>query len=109
VPWRPYPLGLDDPAGRFAHRPPRADGTTWWSGAVYGTLGRPLSLLTRSWAAEDGPRGVNINELAPGPVRTTGTDAMGEGFEGHRRRARQAAAPDEIAAAAVYLSSEYGD
>ena len=50
-------------------------------GAVYGTSKRPLSLLIRSRVAEYGPRGVNVNELAPGRVRTPGTDAMGEGLD----------------------------
>jgi NAD(P)-dependent dehydrogenase (short-subunit alcohol dehydrogenase family) len=61
-------------AGLMAHLSRSVSGaaahTGLVGGAVYGTSKRPLSLLTRSWAAEYGPPGVNVNELAPGPVAT---------------------------------------
>jgi NAD(P)-dependent dehydrogenase (short-subunit alcohol dehydrogenase family) len=80
-------------------------------GAVYGASKAALSLLTKSWAAEYGPRGVNVNEVSPGPVETPGALAMGEGFEQIIATVpvKRAASPDEIAAAAVYLASEDAD
>ena len=80
-------------------------------GAIYGASKAGLSLLTKSWAAEYGPRGVNVNELAPGPVRTPGSDAMGEGFDQVIASipVKRAASPDEIAAAAVFLASDDAD
>ncbi|HEY7632612.1 MAG TPA: glucose 1-dehydrogenase [Thermoleophilaceae bacterium] len=80
-------------------------------GAVYGASKAGLSLLTKSWAAEYGPRGVNVNEISPGPVETPGALAMGEGFEQIIATVpvKRAASPDEIAAAAVYLASDDAD
>ena len=54
---------------------------------------------------------MNVNELAPGPVRTPGTEAMAQGFDEIIATVpvKRAAAPDEIAAAAVHLASEYAD
>jgi NAD(P)-dependent dehydrogenase (short-subunit alcohol dehydrogenase family) len=80
-------------------------------GAVYGASKAALSLLTKSWAAEYGPRGVNINEIAPGPVHTPAAAAMQEGFEQIIQTVpvKRAASPEEIAAAAVYLASGDAD
>jgi NAD(P)-dependent dehydrogenase (short-subunit alcohol dehydrogenase family) len=54
---------------------------------------------------------VNLNELAPGPVRTPGPEAMAEGLDEVIATVpvKRAAAPDEITAAGVYLASEYAD
>ncbi|NED69205.1 SDR family oxidoreductase, partial [Streptomyces sp. SID10244] len=41
--------------------------------AVYGSSKAALNLLTKSWAAEFGPRGVRVNAVAPGPTLTEGT------------------------------------
>ncbi|MET8002787.1 SDR family NAD(P)-dependent oxidoreductase [Nonomuraea glycinis] len=45
-------------------------------GGAYGASKAAVELLTRSWATEFGPRGVRINGVSPGPVRTAGTTAM---------------------------------
>jgi NAD(P)-dependent dehydrogenase (short-subunit alcohol dehydrogenase family) len=47
--------------------------------ALYGASKAALALLTKSWAAEFGPSGVNVNAISPGPTRTPGTVEMGEG------------------------------
>jgi NAD(P)-dependent dehydrogenase (short-subunit alcohol dehydrogenase family) len=80
-------------------------------GAALGASKAALELLTKSWAAEFGPRGVNVNAIASGPIRTPGTEAMGEGFEQFvaaipAGRAGEAA---EIAAAAVFLAGPDAD
>lgn len=77
-------------------------------GAAYGASKAALALLTKSWAKEFGPSGVNVNAISPGPIETPGSDAMGEGFAQivdsiPVKRAGQA---HEIAAAAVYLASD---
>lgn len=43
--------------------------------AVYASSKAALELLTKSWAAEFGPRGVRVNAVAPGPTLTEGTTA----------------------------------
>ncbi len=44
--------------------------------AVYASSKAALNLLTKSWAAEYGPKGVRINAVAPGPTLTEGTTAQ---------------------------------
>ena len=48
--------------------------------SLYGSSKAAINLLTKSWAAEYGPRGVRVNAVSPGPTRTEGTEAMGEGL-----------------------------
>jgi NAD(P)-dependent dehydrogenase (short-subunit alcohol dehydrogenase family) len=76
--------------------------------SLYGSSKAAINLLTKAWTAEYGPSGVRINGISPGPTRTEGTDAMGEGLE---RLAAQApagrpATADEIAEAIVFLATD---
>jgi NAD(P)-dependent dehydrogenase (short-subunit alcohol dehydrogenase family) len=75
--------------------------------ALYGASKAALAELTRSWAAEFGPSGVNVNTISPGPTRTPGTAEIRDGLEQLARTlpARRVADPSEIAEAAVYLAS----
>jgi NAD(P)-dependent dehydrogenase (short-subunit alcohol dehydrogenase family) len=76
--------------------------------AVYGSSKAALMLLTKSWAAEFGPRGVRVNAVSPGPTRTPGTDVMGKALDqiASQAPAGRVADPAEIAAAVVYLASD---
>jgi NAD(P)-dependent dehydrogenase (short-subunit alcohol dehydrogenase family) len=49
--------------------------------ALYGASKAALVLLTKSWAAEYGPRGVRVNAVSPGPTRTEGTAPMGDSLD----------------------------
>lgn len=75
---------------------------------LYGSSKAAMVLLTKSWAAEYGPRGVRVNAVSPGPTRTEGTAAMGEALDELAKGgpAGRPAAPEEIAEAIVYLVTE---
>ena len=76
--------------------------------ALYGSSKAAISLLTKAWAAEFGPKGVRVNAVSPGPTRTEGTAAMGEGIDqlAAMAPARRPATPNEIADAIVFLVSD---
>ena len=76
--------------------------------SLYGSSKAAINLLTKSWAAEYGRSGVRVNAVSPGPTRTEGTDAMGEGLEqlAAQAPAGRPAAADEIAEAIVFLATD---
>ena len=76
--------------------------------SLYGSSKAALNLLTKTWAAEYGPSGVRVNAVSPGPTRTEGTDAMGEGLEqlAAQAPAGRPATADEIAEAIVFLATD---
>ena len=76
--------------------------------SLYGSSKAAINLLTKSWAAEYGPSGVRVNAVSPGPTRTEGTDAMGEGLEQLAAQAPSGrpAKADEIAEAIVFLATD---
>lgn len=76
--------------------------------SLYGASKAAINLLTKSWAAEYGPSGVRVNAVSPGPTRTEGTDAMGEGLEqlAAQAPAGRPATADEIAEAIVFLATD---
>jgi NAD(P)-dependent dehydrogenase (short-subunit alcohol dehydrogenase family) len=77
--------------------------------AMYGASRAALELLTKTWAAEYGARGVRVNAVAPGPTRTR----MMEGVPDEMVKqlaalapAGRVAEPEELAAAIVFLASD---
>ncbi len=75
---------------------------------LYGSTKAALVLLTKSWAAEFGPSGVRVNAVSPGPTRTEGTAAMGEGLD-QLAAAAPAGRPgsaQEVAEAIVFLATD---
>lgn len=78
--------------------------------AVYAASKAALNLLTKSWAAEYGPKGVRINAVAPGPTLTEGTTAQ-YGTDrltalAAQAPARRVADPAEIARTIGFLVSD---
>jgi NAD(P)-dependent dehydrogenase (short-subunit alcohol dehydrogenase family) len=73
---------------------------------VYGASKAALILLTKSWAAEFGPRGVRVNAVIPGPTRTPAVEFMGEGLDmiAAQSPGGRVGTPEEIAAAITYLA-----
>jgi NAD(P)-dependent dehydrogenase (short-subunit alcohol dehydrogenase family) len=76
--------------------------------ALYGSTKAALELLTKTWAAEYGPEGVRVNAVAPGPTRTPGTEAMGDGLDqlASTLPLGRSASAQEIANAALFLGSD---
>jgi NAD(P)-dependent dehydrogenase (short-subunit alcohol dehydrogenase family) len=76
--------------------------------SFYGSSKAAINLLTKSWVAEYGRSGVRVNAVSPGPTRTEGTDAMGEGLEqlAAQAPAGRPATADEIAEAIVFLATD---
>ena len=77
-------------------------------GAMYSATKAADEQLTRSWAAEFGPRGVRVNALAPGATLTPGNegssdvlDAMTSGTP-----AGTIVSPDDIARGVLFLVSD---
>jgi NAD(P)-dependent dehydrogenase (short-subunit alcohol dehydrogenase family) len=76
--------------------------------SLYGSSKAAINLLTKTWAAEYGPRGVRVNAVSPGPTLTEGTQVMGEGLEqlAAQGPAGRPATADEIAEAIVFLATD---
>jgi NAD(P)-dependent dehydrogenase (short-subunit alcohol dehydrogenase family) len=76
--------------------------------SLYGSSKAAINLLTKVWAAEYGPSGVRVNAVSPGPTRTEGADAMGEGLDrlAAEAPAGRPATADEIAEAIVFLATD---
>jgi len=76
--------------------------------SLYVSSKAAINLLTKTWAAEYGPRGVRVNAVSPGPTLTEGTKAMGEGLAqlAAQAPAGRPATADEIAEAIVFLATE---
>ena len=67
--------------------------------------------MCRSLAGEWGPKGVRVNSVAPGLVKTDFAKALWEDEERLKRRCattplRRIGEPDEIAGAVAYLGSD---
>jgi NAD(P)-dependent dehydrogenase (short-subunit alcohol dehydrogenase family) len=76
--------------------------------SLYGSSKAAINLLTKVWTAEYGPSGVRVNAVSPGPTRTEGTEAMGEGLDqlAAQAPAGRPATADEIAEAIVFLATD---
>jgi NAD(P)-dependent dehydrogenase (short-subunit alcohol dehydrogenase family) len=75
--------------------------------ALYTSSKGAVETLTRAWAAEFGPSGVNVNAISPGVIRETEPDANERGESMMRGTpAGRSGRPDAIASAAVYLASD---
>jgi NAD(P)-dependent dehydrogenase (short-subunit alcohol dehydrogenase family) len=76
--------------------------------SLYGASKAAVVSMTKSWAAEYGPRGVRVNAVAPGPTRTEGTVVMGEALDEYAAQAPagRPATADEIAEAIAFLASD---
>ena len=77
---------------------------THYSASKAGIIG-----FTRALALELAPYGINVNAIAPGPIETPGTQALGKETYEQIKRAipiGRWGKPEEIANLAVFLASE---
>ena len=76
--------------------------------SLYSASKAAINLLTKVWAAEYGPKGVRVNTVSPGPTRTEGTEAMGEGLDqlAAQAPAGRTASAEEVAEAIVFLATD---
>jgi NAD(P)-dependent dehydrogenase (short-subunit alcohol dehydrogenase family) len=76
--------------------------------STYSSSKAAVESLTRTWAAEFGPRGVRVNSVAPGPTATEGVVAEWGDTNDELGRALplgRTANPTEIAEAILFLAS----
>jgi 3-oxoacyl-[acyl-carrier protein] reductase len=80
--------------------------------AVYSGTKGAVDSITRSMAAELGPRGIRVNAIRPGMVETEGTQSTGIAESDMRKQVEAATPlgrigqPQDIAGAAVFLASD---
>ena len=77
-------------------------------GALYTATKAADEQLTRSWAAEYGPRGVRVNSLAPGATLTPGNEAARDALDAMTAAtpAGVVVKPQDIANGVLYLASD---
>ncbi|WP_182897338.1 SDR family NAD(P)-dependent oxidoreductase [Microbispora sp. H10830] len=76
-------------------------------GALYSSTKGAVETLTRSWAAEFGPRGVRVNAISPGVILEPASGAARAGeVMMNGTPAGGMGKPQAVAHAAVYLASE---
>ncbi|CAN5478438.1 SDR family oxidoreductase [soil metagenome] len=76
--------------------------------SLYAASKAPIELLTRAWAAEFGPKGIRVNAVSPGVIRTEGNAPLGEILDAFTTAtpAGRVGLPSEIAAAVAFLASD---
>jgi 3-oxoacyl-[acyl-carrier protein] reductase len=102
--------GLVEGGGSVVNISSGAPRKTTPSMVAYAAAKAALNALTRTIAADLGPRGVRVNAVSPGLTKTSGTKAMWEADEGRDAGTKlvlgRLTEADDIAAAAAFLLSD---
>jgi NAD(P)-dependent dehydrogenase (short-subunit alcohol dehydrogenase family) len=102
--------GLADGGGSVVNISSGAPHKTTPTMAAYAAAKAALNTLTRTIAADLGPRGVRVNAVSPGLTKTSGTKAMWEDDGGRDAGAKlplgRLTEADDIAAATAFLLSD---
>ena len=102
--------GLAEAGGSVVNISSGAPLKTTPSMVAYAAAKAALNALTRTIAADLGPRGVRVNAVSPGLTKTSGTKAMWEADEGRDAGTKlvlgRLTEADDIAAAAAFLLSD---
>ena len=83
--------------------------------SLYGSSKAAINLLTKAWAAEYGPRGVRVNAVSPGVIKTPGHEVSGAtkeqingffDFSANMTPLGRTGRDDEIAKVVAFLASD---
>ncbi|HEX6292790.1 MAG TPA: glucose 1-dehydrogenase [Herpetosiphonaceae bacterium] len=79
---------------------------------LYSVTKAAVLMLTQSLAQELGPRGIQVNAIAPGVIKTKFSTALWSNerlVSGIERRAGRLGEPDDVAGSALFLASSASD
>jgi len=102
------PLMLERGSGKMINITSVAGLTPGAGMGVYSTSKAAVIMLTQSLAQELGPRGVQVNAIAPGVIKTKFSTALWSNpklVAGVERRAGRIGEPEDVAGAALFLAS----
>jgi 3-oxoacyl-[acyl-carrier protein] reductase len=104
------PRGLAEGGGAVVNISSGSPRKTTPTMIAYAAAKAALNTLTRTMAADLGPRGVRVNAVSPGLTKTTATQVMWESDDGRAAGAHvvlgRLTEADDIAAAAAFLLSD---
>lgn len=106
------PLMLERGSGKIINITSVAGLTPGTMMGVYSVSKAAVIMLTQSLAQELGPRGVQVNAIAPGVIQTKFSTALWSNerlVAGVQRRAGRLGQPDDVAGAALFLAADASD